>query len=226
MCVKSALVLSTDSERGGGLIGQGGWEPWEPCCWGSALGLPFVYPALVPHMCEGARPPAVGTDHRDTELCPWASGKVGLGKGPAMLWSNSLHDSHPVASLVLQRGLLFPYCRSRGPRRSWRTHGAHGRPRRRQRRLPTKRAPRFPGEPIWRRKCPTPSWRLAVPQPVCTSPATSQRGLRGPFCPAQPDPDCAVGWGPSVLTSCRGAFGRRSHSPLDSGPSARACPDT
>ena len=65
---------------------------------------------------------------------------------------------------------LFPYCRSRGPRRSWRTHGAHGRPRRRQRRLPTKRASRFPGEPVWRRKRPAPSWRLAVPQPVCTNP--------------------------------------------------------
>ena len=63
------------------------------------------------------------------------------------------------------RGMPPPSRRSRRPRRSWRTHGAHGRPRRRQRRLPTKSAPRFPGEPVWRRRRAAPSWRLAVPQP-------------------------------------------------------------
>lgn len=94
-----------------------------------------------------------------------------MGQLTAVLSANAFNARvFPAANLVLWRGdWLFSYCRSRGPRRSWGPHGSHGRPWRRQRWLSPKRAPGFPGEPIRRRKRPAPSWRLAVPQSVCTS---------------------------------------------------------
>ena len=68
----------------------------------------------------------------------------------------------------------------------------------------------------------------SAPTRMYSPPLPSWRGLPAGFlCPEQPDPGPAVGWAaPSVLTSCPGAFGRRPHSPRDSGPPARACPDT
>lgn len=124
------------------------------------MGLLFIYPAfgLLMSMNKTYLPKVVG--------------KYGPGDGALTAVSSVI----PVVinvfcckSLVCKE-VICSYCRSRGSRRSWGTHGSHGRPWRRQRGLPAKRAPRFPRESIWRRKRPAPSWRLAMSQPVCTSP--------------------------------------------------------
>ena len=191
--VDSTLALSTDG-RGGGADGA---EAGSQAAAGRPSGC-LWFLLLWSLTCQEACPPAVRTDHRDTELCPkrWfavsllqVQGAQEVLEDPWGAWEAV--EETEVASH--QEGPAVPG----GTRLEEETSSTE---------------PETGSAPTRMYSPPLPSWR----------------GLPAGFlCPEQPDPGPAVGWAaPSVLTSCPGAFGRRPHSPRDSGPPARACPDT